>query len=68
MKARYAVVSGSKSGHCCFAWSVIDLTKPIYNPDGSLLDDDPVCECFVEADARRIALLLNAGIGARADQ
>lgn len=46
---RYQVVEGSESGHCCFSWTVVDTQK----------DRENICECFEEADARKIADALN---------
>lgn len=60
--ARYQVIPGSQSCHCCFDYTVIDTTRP------SWFDERPgrgqkyveVCECFEKEDADRIAAALNA--------
>jgi hypothetical protein len=47
--ARYMVVSGSVSAHCCFMASVVERSDP----------ETAVCECFEVSDAERIAAALN---------
>lgn len=47
--ARYKVVDGSVSQHCCFEASVIDTSN-----------DEIICECFETADAHKIAIAMNA--------
>lgn len=47
---RYIVIEGSKSGHCCFNFTVVDTTR----------DDESVCECFDREDAELIVKALNA--------
>jgi hypothetical protein len=51
---RYIVIPDSVTGHCCFGFSVVDRTtcKDTGYP--------PICECFEEAEAARIAAALNA--------
>lgn len=66
MADRYKVVGGSQSGHCCFAATVVDTTKPSFpnDPDPRWADHfAPVCECFERADAERIAAALNVAAG-----
>jgi len=64
MTERYGIYKGSQSAHCCFEWTVVDLTKPQifggehYEDEGGK-HYDPVCECFVESDARLIVEALN---------
>lgn len=45
----YIVIEGSKSGHCCFDFTVVDTTKK----------NESVCECFDREDAELIAEALN---------
>lgn len=54
--SRYKVVPESQSGHCCFEATVVDTTKPSPHYAGMF---QPVCECFDEADAKRICDALN---------
>lgn len=60
LDTRYKVVGGSDSGHCCFAASILDTTKPVYGGGGKLLGYEAICECFSRKDAERIAAALNA--------
>lgn len=53
--AYYTAVQGSETAHCCFSWSVVDATRRDEGGDY----DTPICECFDEASARRIASALN---------
>lgn len=58
---RYAVVEGSLSGHCCFDYSVVDLTKPVITPSGvDTGRHQQICECFEHDDAELICTALNA--------
>lgn len=66
MMARFIVVDGSESGHCCFVATVVDTTaplmilgKPDQNPRTGMPRYDSVCECFDHADAERICSALN---------
>jgi hypothetical protein len=58
---RYIVIPTSLAGHgCCFGWSVVERTA---------MDDhdripQPLCECFTEDAANRIAAALNVVGGA----
>jgi hypothetical protein len=55
--ARFQVVQGSESGHCCFDATVVDTQSP-----HSAFKDSPdwVCECFELEDAEKICAALNA--------
>lgn len=64
---RYRVVDKSQSGHCCFAWTVIDTDQPLsYNGNRLYCDAEgnpqyeAVCECFDADDAHLICRVLNA--------
>ena len=62
--ARYQVIKGSQSCHCCFEATVVDTSKPDmigetqfvgqYGPEFEI-----VCECFDMADAEKICHALN---------
>ena len=60
MPARYIVIDGSQSAHCCFDATVVDITKPVmlggkhYN--GQF---EAIAECFERGDAEKIAAALN---------
>jgi hypothetical protein len=63
---RFKVTEGSRSGHCCFNWSVVDTTKPaMFGPDyyrdsgTGAVQYEATCECFHEAHAKMIADALN---------
>ena len=58
---RYKLVEGSQTAHCCFAFTVVDTTKPVMT-GGEHYDSqfDPVCECFDFDDAYKICEALNA--------
>jgi hypothetical protein len=64
--ARYQVVDGSQSAHCCFEATVVDTTKPVIiaGKQWTRGDGEPqweaVCECFYREDADRIAAAMNA--------
>lgn len=56
-EARYKVIKGSQSAHCCFEWTVVDTTrKAMYTASGF----EAVCECFDEIDADKIVGSLNS--------
>ncbi|RQU14209.1 hypothetical protein DF152_17245 [Burkholderia cenocepacia] len=63
MTVRYKVIDRSQSGHCCFAATVVDTTKPTmiggkhYNGEY-----EQICECFDYGDAERIAAALNRSV------
>lgn len=63
---RYKVVNGSQSGHCCFDYTVVDLTKPVmigghhYEGRDGELQYDPLCETFGKERADEICRCLNA--------
>lgn len=54
--SRYVVINESQTAHCCFVATVVDITKRAF--DGSE-QFEPVCECFEEEYAIRIASALN---------
>lgn len=60
-EARYKVVEGSQSAHCCFEATVVDTTKPVMiggeHYEGQF---DPICECFDRSDADAICAAMNA--------
>lgn len=62
---RYIIITGSKSGHCCFEATVVDTTKPViiggkhYEPDGLGKQYETVCECFSLEDAELVCRALN---------
>lgn len=65
MSARYIVIGGSQSGHCCFNYSVCD-TKTLDERARFPLHEEPpvrvfatVCECVEEHHAKQIASALN---------
>lgn len=57
----YKVVEGSESAHCCFAYTVVDTSKPVII-NGKQYDDqfEAVCETFEKEDAEKICNALNA--------
>lgn len=60
---RYYVVEKSATGHCCFAASVLDRSRPFCPALGDIPESeqrDVVCECHDVEAATRIAALLNA--------
>lgn len=65
MSARYKVVAGSQSAHCCFCFTVVDSSRPFFIGQKQWVDADgtpefeALCECFNVDDARRIADALN---------
>ena len=54
---RYRVLDESRSGHCCFDFTVVDTHTP--HPYYLHLFD-AVCECFEREQAERVAAALNA--------
>jgi hypothetical protein len=57
---RYAVVHGSQSSHCCFSWTIVDMTQPVMIHGKHWQDQyEPLCECFNEQDADLICVALN---------
>jgi hypothetical protein len=60
-EARYRVVEGSQSAHCCFEATVVDTTRPLMVAGEHYLGRfEEVCECFEVEDAELIAAALNA--------
>lgn len=61
MSARYRVVEGSQSCHCCFDATVVDTTRPIM-VGGRHFNNEykEVCECLDIEDAQTIVDALNA--------
>jgi hypothetical protein len=56
---RYIVIPTSLAGHgCCFGWSVVG--ENLGDPDRL---PEPLCECFTEEAASRIAMALNESGG-----
>lgn len=49
--ARFQVLSGSRSWHCCFEATVVDAET-----------DESICECFERSDADRIADAMNSSV------
>jgi len=64
--ARYLVIKGSKSAHCCFTHTVVDTMEPVIGGDGKqmVLPEgavyETICECFCEEDADTVCAALNA--------
>jgi hypothetical protein len=56
---RYIVIPASVTAHCCFGWSVVDREN-LGDPDRL---PEPLCECFTEEAASRIAMALNESGG-----
>ena len=62
---RYKVVEGSQSGHCCFKFTVVDLTKPYmigdehYKNGNGELEYTALCETFGKPEADEICKSLN---------
>lgn len=63
MNERYKVLHESHSNHCCFEFTVVDMTgyRPVTEDDGTVYDhhDKVICECFEQEHADRIAFILN---------
>lgn len=61
MTARFVVVDGSESSHCCFRATVVDTAKPLIIRDQHYEGQfEELCECFDLEDAELIARALNA--------
>lgn len=57
---RYQVIEGSQSAHCCFDFTVVDVTKPLIIAGEQYRNEfESVCECFDEAAAKMICDALN---------
>jgi len=60
---RFQMVKGSQSCHCCFEFTIVDMTRPvIINGEHYENQFEPVCECFEEDAARQVVDALNASI------
>jgi len=59
--ARFKIVEGSQSAHCCFEATVVDTSRPVII-GGKHFDNQfkPVCESFDVESAQEIAAALNA--------
>lgn len=68
MKYRYQIAAGSETGHCCFAFTVVDTERPRSDTTGAPVAIggrqcyEPVCECFEESDAKHVCASLNGGL------
>jgi hypothetical protein len=51
MMARFRVIEGSRSWHCCFEVTVVDTDT-----------DESICECFERSDAEKIADAMNSSV------
>ncbi len=61
MLDKYKMIEGSSSAHCCFAFTVLNLTKPLeYQGSDDVIDYEIVCECFTEEDADLVCKALNS--------
>jgi len=61
MAGRFIVVDGSKSGHCCFEFSIIDTHRKTFKyDDGGISEPYAVCECFFKGEADEICKALNS--------
>lgn len=65
MTERYGIYNGSQSAHCCFRYTVVDLTKPDIIGGKHYEDENgkhyhPLCECFEIEAAEQIVKALNA--------
>ena len=64
--ARYRIVAGSQSRHCCFGSTIVDTSRPEmiggqhYRDENGELGYEEVCECFEDSDAEMICSALNA--------
>lgn len=56
--ARYKIIEGSESAHCCFEATVVDTEQPW--TCGEETRYETICECFNKADAELICDALNA--------
>lgn len=60
MTMRYCIEDGSQSCHCCFEYTVVDLTRPVMIYGSHYKGKhEPVCECFTREDAELICDALN---------
>ena len=60
-KKRFKIVDGSQSYHCCFAYTVVDTSRPeVVGGVQYKGQFNAVCECFERTDARLICDALNA--------
>ena len=66
MSDRYKIVDRSQSGHCCFAYTVVDTSRPcLLDESGEIYvgpygpEYEQVCECFTWEDADNICTALN---------
>jgi hypothetical protein len=66
----FKIITGSRSGHCCFNWSVVDTTQPtMFGPhyyrdrQTGEMQYEAVCECYHEDDAKMIVDALNVAFG-----
>lgn len=63
---RYQIFNGSRSAHCCFEATVVDIAQPViiagqhYKGLDGQLHYETVCECFSLEDAQLICDALNA--------
>lgn len=69
-RKRYQLREGSQTDHCCFAWTVVDMTKPGTDFSGNQITDsnnrplfEEVCECLELEDAKLIRNALNEAKG-----
>lgn len=61
--SRYKIVEGSQSAHCCFGYTIVDITKPVMNGDLQWRDQfEPLCECFELQEAETIVNALNKSV------
>lgn len=68
-RTRFRVIEGSRSGHCCFDWSVVDTHEPtMFGPDHyrdqrtGEVQYKMICECFQKEHADTIANALNVAL------
>ena len=54
VRNRYKILAGSQSAHCCFDWTVVDLTRK-----ARCNNFHAVCETFNKNDAITICKALN---------
>jgi hypothetical protein len=64
IKARYKIVNGSVSGHCCFDYSIIDTRPDQLEKENQIKDIElwggvMRCECFYYHDAECICEAMN---------
>lgn len=58
--ARYKVVKGSQTAHCCFEATVVDMTLPIMIGGKHYKERyEAICECMDYSEAKRIAQAMN---------